>query len=63
MYVRLFPLIIVTVAAVFLGINLGYVPASEVKALVTTWWPLAPLVIGLSLLGSRRRRHRPDHPG
>jgi hypothetical protein len=56
MTIRLFPLVIIAVGAVFLGTNLGLVPASEIKALATTWWPLAPIAIGLSLLGSRRHR-------
>ena len=60
MYIRLFPLVIVAVGALFLATNLGLVPASEVRALVTTWWPLVPIVIGLSLLGARSRRHRQE---
>lgn len=60
---RLFPLVVVTVGAVFLAINMGLVPASEVKALVTTWWPVAPILIGFSLLGTRRHRHGGDHHG
>lgn len=61
MYIRLFPLIIVAVGALFLGTNLGIFPASEVRALVTTWWPLVPIVIGLGLLSSRRYRDEADH--
>jgi hypothetical protein len=61
MTIRLFPLVIIAVGAVFLGTNLGLVPASEVKALATTWWPLAPIAIGLSLLASWRHRQDANH--
>jgi hypothetical protein len=57
MYIRLFPLAIIAVGAVFLGVNMGVVPASEVKALMSTWWPLLLVLVGLSLLGRRRHRH------
>lgn len=56
MSIRLFPLIIVAVGALFLGTNLGFFPASEVRELVMTWWPVVPIVIGLGLLSSRRLR-------
>lgn len=59
---RLFPFVIITVGALFLAVNLDVVPASEVKALLATWWPLLPLAVGLSLLGHRRSREgRPRH--
>ena len=60
---RLFPLLVLMVGALFLAINMGLVPASEVRSLIATWWPLAPIVIGLAMLGSRPRRQRRDHHG
>jgi L-lactate permease len=58
---RLFPLVIIAVGALFLAINMEMVPASEIRSLIATWWPLAPIVLGLAMLGSRpRRRHADD---
>jgi len=42
--------ILILVGAVFLLINLGIVPAAELKALLAKWWPLILIVVGAWLL-------------
>jgi lipopolysaccharide export LptBFGC system permease protein LptF len=46
--------ILILVGAVFLLINLGIMPAAELKALLAKWWPLILIVVGAWLLFQRR---------
>ena len=50
--------ILILVGAVFLLINLGIMPAAELKALLAKWWPLILILVGAWQL-LRPRRDRP----
>jgi hypothetical protein len=40
-------LILIVVGAVFLLINLGVLPVAELRQLLSRWWPLILIVIGV----------------
>jgi len=48
-------IVLILVGGIFLLINLGIVPVAEIKALLTTWWPLILIVIGVWQLARPRR--------
>jgi hypothetical protein len=42
--------ILIAIGAIFLLVNLGVVPIRELTHLLSTWWPLILIVIGVSML-------------
>ncbi len=52
-------IILIVLGAVFLGVNLGYIPAVPLKALLAQWWPAILIVLGVLLLVRPRRGDRP----
>lgn len=49
-------LILIVLGAIFLGINLGYIPAAQLRILFAQWWPAILILVGVLLLV--RPRHR-----
>lgn len=47
---RIFPFVLIAVGSLFLLANLGLLPREELRQFFATWWPLAPLVVGILLL-------------
>jgi hypothetical protein len=41
------PLILIVIGVVFLLVTLGIVPIAELRFLLTKWWPLILVVIGV----------------
>lgn len=48
-------LILILLGVVFLLINLDIAPAAEIKALLTKWWPLLLIVVGIAAIIRPRR--------
>ncbi len=55
MRLRVGAVILVLLAGVFLLINLDIAPAAEIKALLTKWWPLLLIVVGIAAIVRPRR--------
>ena len=53
---RIGPYILIVIGVVFLLSNLGLVPARELRALLSQWWPLILIAVGVYLLLDRRGR-------
>ena len=51
----MFPIVLIVVGAVALLDTLGLVSFRDVRQLLSTWWPLIPIGIGVFLLLERRR--------
>lgn len=49
-------IILILVGTVFLLINLGVLPAAEIRQLLSKWWPLILILVGVWLLGRPRKR-------
>ena len=47
--------ILIFVGAIFLLINLGVLPALELRQLLSKWWPLILILIGVWSLGRPRK--------
>ena len=47
--------ILILIGVIFLLINLGVLPVAELRQLLTQWWPLILIAVGLSLL---MRQHK-----
>jgi len=53
---RWFPAcVLIVIGLVFLAVNLGLIEKGSIRALFATWWPLIPLLLGISLLLGRGR--------
>ncbi len=55
MRLRVGAVILILLAGVFLLINLDIAPAEEIKALLTKWWPLLLIVVGIAAIIRPRR--------
>ncbi len=55
MRLRVGAVILTLLAGVFLLINLDIAPAEEIKALLTKWWPLLLIVVGIAAIIRPRR--------
>ena len=54
---RIAPLILIIVGAIFLAGNLGLFSLHQLSDLLRTWWPLILILVGISgLVGSQRER-------
>jgi len=47
--------VLITIGAIFLLINLGVVPVAQLRALLAQWWPLILIFLGVWLLVRPRR--------
>jgi len=47
-------LVLIIVGVIFLLINLGVVPVAELRALLSTWWPVILIAVGVGMLARRR---------
>lgn len=47
--------ILILLGVVFLLINLDIAPATDIKALLTKWWPLLLIVVGIAAIIRPRR--------
>ena len=47
--------ILILLGVIFLLINLDIAPAAELKKLLTTWWPLLLIVVGVLAIMRPRR--------
>jgi len=52
-----FAVLLIVIGAIFLAINLGLLPAAEVKALLAKWWPVLLIALGVARLVTPRREH------
>lgn len=48
-------IVLILIGAIFLLINLGMLPVAELKALLSTWWPVLLIVAGVWRLARPRR--------
>ena len=54
-------IILIVVGAILLLVNLGIVPAAELKALFAQWWPLLLVVIGVWRIAQSRIDDRKEN--
>lgn len=52
------PIVLILVGTIFLLVNLGMLPISELRALLAKWWPLILILIGVWQLVRPRRDGR-----
>ncbi len=55
---RVAPLILIIVGAVFLAGNLGLFSLHQLSELLRTWWPLILIAVGIGGLVGNRRSHK-----
>jgi hypothetical protein len=48
-------IVLILIGAIFLLINLGIMPVAELRALLSKWWPVILIVIGVWQLSRPRR--------
>jgi hypothetical protein len=48
-------IVLILIGSIFLLINLGILPVAELKALLSTWWPVLLIIAGAWRLARPRR--------
>jgi NADH:ubiquinone oxidoreductase subunit K len=49
------PVTLIAVGVLFLAYNLGFLQFSQLKELISTWWPLILIAVGIGGLMQRKR--------
>jgi Domain of unknown function (DUF5668) len=48
-------IVLILIGSIFLLVNLGVLPIRDVARLLSTWWPLILIAIGISMLVRPRK--------
>ena len=49
------PITLIVVGILFLAYNLGFLQFHQLKELISTWWPLILIAVGIAGLAQRKR--------